>query len=92
LSSYLDQETSTNVFGYRVKLPPVTTSLTTRYYISLKVEAIPLSALPKDTTSELAAYLHTNPFNRQAQGSCEYQLLNSYGLTWPGNRTQIYRL
>jgi len=30
-------------------LPPVTTSLTTP-----KVEAIPLSALPKDTTSELA--------------------------------------
>jgi len=27
-----------------------------------KVEAIPLSALPKDTTSELSAYLHTNPF------------------------------
>jgi len=26
------------------------------------LEAIPLSALPKDTTSELAAYLHANTF------------------------------
>jgi len=38
-----------DLFGLRVKLPPVTTSLTTQ-----KVEAIPLSALPKDKTSELA--------------------------------------
>jgi len=45
--------------GLRVKLPPVTTSLTTAHS---KVVAIPLSALPKDTTSELAAYLHTYPF------------------------------
>jgi len=28
-----------------------------------KVVAIPLSALPKDTTSELAVYLHTIPFS-----------------------------
>jgi len=26
------------------------------------------------------------------QGSCEYQLLKSFGLTRPGNRTQVYRL
>jgi len=35
-------------FLVRVELPPVTTSLTT------KGRAIPLSALPQDTTSELA--------------------------------------
>jgi len=40
---------------FRVKLPPVTTSLYS------KVEAIPLSALPKDTTSELALSSH-HPF------------------------------
>jgi len=36
----------------------------TCYYQSnhSKVEAISLSALPKDTTSELAGYVHTNPF------------------------------
>jgi len=40
----------------RVKLPPVATSLTTQ-------EAIPLSALPKDTTIELAGLSpHYNPF------------------------------
>jgi len=27
-----------------------------------KVQPIPLSALPKDTTKEFAAYLHTIPF------------------------------
>jgi len=48
--SFIYQGTSTrrqrsDLFGLRVKLPPVTTSL---------VEAITLSALPKDTTSELA--------------------------------------
>jgi len=37
-----------DLFGLQVKLPPVTTSLTTQ------VEAIPLSALPKNTTSELS--------------------------------------
>jgi len=26
------------------------------------------------------------------QGSCEYQLLKLFGLTRPGNRTQVYRL
>jgi len=30
-----------------------------------KVEAIPLTALPKDTTSELASYLHHYPFNAE---------------------------
>jgi len=26
------------------------------------------------------------------QGSCEYQLLKSFGMTRPGNQTQIYQL
>jgi len=26
------------------------------------------------------------------QGSCEHQLLKSFGLTRPGNRTLVYRL
>jgi len=38
-----------NLFGLRVKLPPVTTSLTTH-----KVEVILLSALPKDATRKFA--------------------------------------
>jgi len=41
-----------------VKLLPVTISLTTQ----IKVEAIPLSALPKDTTSELADLPSHYPF------------------------------
>jgi len=26
------------------------------------------------------------------QGSCEYQLLKSFGLIWPRNQTQVYRI
>jgi len=37
-----------DLFGLRIKLPPVTTSLN-----HSKVEAIPLSTLPKESTSEL---------------------------------------
>jgi len=50
LSRNLDQETVKGPFGFRVKLSPVT------YYQfnHSKVEAIPLSALLKDTSSELA--------------------------------------
>jgi len=60
------------VFGLPVKLPPVTTSLS--YYQSnhSKVEAIPLSALPKDTTSERASNVHTiSSMMNVKQGSCE---------------------
>jgi len=68
----------------------------TCYYQSIhsKVEAIPLSALPKDTTSELAGLSIPNPFSmlNVKQGSCEYKLLKSFGPTQPGNRTQVYRL
>jgi len=56
LSRHLDQATVT-FLAFRVKLPPVTTSLTTQ-----KLEAILLSVLPKDT-SELAdtSELYTIP-------------------------------
>jgi len=42
------------------------------------VEAIPLSALPKDTPSELAGLMLYYPFYEYAEcqaGSCEYQFL-----------------
>jgi len=68
----------------------------TCYYQSnySKVEAIPLSALPKDTTSELTVLSPHYPFFmlNVKQKSCEYQLLKSFGLTRPGNRIQVYRL
>jgi len=58
-----------------------------------KVEAIPLSAFPKNT-SELAGLFSHYPFLNLnvKQENCEYQLLQSFGLTRPGNRTQVYRL
>jgi len=46
-----------------MKLSLVTTSLSTQR----KVEAIPFSALPKGTTSELAGLLHTIPFYAERQ-------------------------
>jgi len=39
-----------------------------------KVEEIPLGVLPKDTISELAAYLYTIHLRWVKQESCEYQL------------------
>jgi len=55
---------------------------------------IPLSALPKDTTSELVGLSpHYSSFMLNVkQESCEYQLLKSFGLTRPRNRIQVYRL
>jgi len=65
----------------------------TCYYQSnhSKIEAISLIALPNDKTSELTnlslhylfLMLNVKP------GSCEYQLFKSFGLTRPGNRTQV---
>jgi len=54
----------------------------------------PISALPKDTTSELAGLSSHYPFFmlNDKQGSCEYQLLKFFGLTRLGNRIQVYRL
>jgi len=59
-----------DLFGFRVKLPLVTTSLITQ----IKVEAIPLSALPKDIASELAGLASHYPFFmlNVKQRSCEY--------------------
>jgi len=51
-------------------------------------------AFPKCTTSELAGLTSHYPFfmPNVKQGSCEYQLLKSFGLTRPaGNRTQVYQ-
>jgi len=88
LSRYLDQETAKRPFWS-------SSQAATCYYQSndSKVEAIPFSALPKGTTSELAGLFPQYPFQmlNVKQGSCEYQLLKSFGLTRPGNRT-LYRL
>jgi len=53
-----------------------------------------VSALPKDTTSELAGLFSHYPFFmlNVKQESCEYQLLKYFSLTQPENRTQVYRL
>jgi len=57
LSSYLDQKTAKRPFRF-------SSHAATCYNQSnhSKVEAIPLSDLPKDTTSELTDHLHTNTF------------------------------
>jgi len=54
----LDQETAKRPFRS-------SSQAATCYYQSnhSKAEEISLSALPKDTISELPAYLHTDPFN-----------------------------
>jgi len=69
---------------------------TTCYYQSndSNIEAIPLSALPKDTTSKVADLSSHYPFFmlNVKQGSCKYQLLKYFSLIRPGNRTQVYRL
>jgi len=85
-SRYLDRDE--NFFGLRVKLPHVTTSLT------LKGRGNSVKALPKDTTSKLAGLSSHCPFFMLniKHRSCECQLLKSFGLTRPGNRTQVYRL
>jgi len=78
-SSFIGQGTTTrrqrrDLFSLRVKLPPVTISLITQ-------KVIPLSALPKDTTSELDGISPHYLFFmlNVRQGSCECQLLNVYG-------------
>jgi len=58
------------------------------------VEAISLSALPKNATSELSGPISTLSLFmlNVKQGNCEYQLLKSFGLIRPANRAQIYLL
>jgi len=58
LSRYLDQETAKKPFGLRVKLPPITTGLLP---LKGRDNAIPLSALPKDTSELARAYFRTIP-------------------------------
>jgi len=70
--------------------------LTTKIFMSRpqKVNTPLNSLLSKDTTSELAGLSPNHPFFmlNVKQESCGYQLLKSFGLTRPGNRTQVYRL
>jgi len=65
-----------DLFGLRVKLPPVTIPV----YNHSNAEAVQFSALPNDTTSELAG-LSPEPFEmlNVKQESCEYQILKSFG-------------
>jgi len=62
LSKHLDQETAKGSFRSSVQAA-------TCYYQSnySKVEAIPLSTLPKETTSELAGLSLHYPFNAERQ-------------------------
>ena len=59
-----------------------------------KGRGIPLSALPKDTTSKLAGLFSTLSFFMLSakQGSCEYHFLKSFGMTRLRNEAQVYRL
>jgi len=54
----------------------------------------PIKCLAQRHNNELAGLSAHNPsfMLNVKQGSCEYQLLKSFGLTRPGNRTQVYRL
>ena len=64
---------------------------TVAYHLSTTQDGgIPLSAFPKDTTSELAGFVFTYA-ERQA-GSCEYQFSEVFGMTQPGIELRVYRL
>jgi len=69
-----------DLFGLRVKLPPVTAR-----YNPVKC----LAQGHNKRTFQLG--LHIIPLNVN-QGSCEYLLFKAFGLTHPGNRTQVYRI
>jgi len=59
--------------------------------LPLKGRGIPLSALPKNTTSELASYLHTILFYAEVkQISCKYciNFFKPFFLTRPGIETR----
>jgi len=78
LSMYLDQDTAEEPF--RSSSESCHLLLQSNHS---KLEAIPLSAFPKDTTSELAG-LSANYLNVK-QESCEYKLFKSFGLIGQGN-------
>jgi len=69
LSRYLNQETAKDLFGLKNQ------AATCNYHQSnhSKIEAIPLSALPKDITSKLAGLSSHHLFLMQniKQGCCE---------------------
>jgi len=85
--SIICQGTSTkwqrrDLFGFGIKLLLVTTSLSTE----IKAEAIPLSGLQKDATSELAGLPSHYPFILLyvKQGSCEHRQREAGGRGLPG--------
>ena len=59
-----------------------------------KGRGVPLSALPKDTTSKLAGLFSTLSLFMLStkQGSCEYHFLKSFGMTRLRNEPHVYRL
>jgi len=86
---FIYQGTSTK--RQRRELLRYSSQAVTCYYQSIhsKVEEIPLSALPKNTTSELADLFRTIFLTLNVkQGSCKSQLLKSFGLTQRGNLTR----
>jgi len=88
--SFICQGTSTR--RQRSDLFGVPSRGATCYYQSnhSKLEAISLSALLKEAKkASLPDYLHTISFLMLSvkQGSCDYHLLKSFGLTRPRNRT-----
>jgi len=52
-----------NLFGHRVKLPPISTSLTTQKYRQSRYVALPI----RTQQANLPAYLHTNLLNAERQ-------------------------
>jgi len=71
----------TDIFGLRVKPPPVITTLTN------KEQPIPLTTYSKKQQANLLVYLYTIllMFNLQ-QENCDYQLFTPFGLTRRMNR------
>jgi len=89
LSRYLDQKTANGLFRS-------SRQAATCYYQSIhsKIEAITLSALPKDTTSVYFPGCSSHyPFNAERQaGKLRIPTFKSFVLTRPaGNRTQTTR-
>jgi len=83
-SRYLDQKTAKWPFRS-------SSQAATCYYLSnhSKVEAIPLTALPKDTTSEFVGLFSTLFFNGEHQAGKLWQLFKPFGPTRRRNRTPV---
>ena len=65
---------------------------TVAYHLSTTQDGgIPLSAFPKDRTSELAGFVFTLSFMLSAkQESCEYQFSEVFSMTQPRIQIQFY--